>query len=57
MLWVKVFHILAMTSWMAGVFYLPRIFVHYVEGAAVGEKVTRLQVMAVKLFKFSSIMA
>ncbi|WP_372742876.1 CopD family protein, partial [Neptunomonas sp.] len=27
MLWIKMFHILAMTSWMAGIFYLPRIFV------------------------------
>ncbi|HEY9017828.1 CopD family protein, partial [Thiomicrospira sp.] len=26
-LWVKVFHLLFMMSWMAGIFYLPRIFV------------------------------
>ncbi|EPJ42972.1 MAG: hypothetical protein OFPI_45120 [Osedax symbiont Rs2] len=57
MLWVKVFHILAMTSWMAGVFYLPRIFVHFVEGSAVGEDVRRLQVMGQKLYRFISIMA
>jgi putative membrane protein len=57
MLWVKVFHILAMTSWMAGVFYLPRIFVHFVEGQAAKEDVRRLQIMGNKLYKFSSIMA
>ncbi len=57
MLWVKVFHILAMTSWMAGVFYLPRIFVHFVEGQAANEDVRRLQIMGNKLYKFSTIMA
>ena len=30
MLYLKVFHLLAVFSWMAGIFYLPRIFVHYV---------------------------
>ncbi|OUS28025.1 hypothetical protein A9R01_14055 ['Osedax' symbiont bacterium Rs2_46_30_T18] len=57
MLWVKVFHILAMTSWMAGIFYLPRIFVHFVEGSAGGEDVRRLQIMGHKLYRFISIMA
>lgn len=57
MLWVKVFHILAMTSWMAGIFYLPRIFVHYAEGRAAGEDVRRLVVMGHKLFVFMTIMA
>lgn len=57
MLWVKVFHILAMTSWMAGVFYLPRIFVHFVEGKSAQEDVRRLQIMGNKLYKFSTIMA
>jgi putative membrane protein len=28
MLWVKAFHILFVTSWFAGLFYLPRIFVN-----------------------------
>jgi len=27
--WVKVFHIMMMTSWFAGLFYLPRIFVNH----------------------------
>ncbi|MGB0732576.1 MAG: CopD family protein [Pontibacterium sp.] len=55
--WVKVFHIIAMTSWMAGIFYLPRIFVHFVEGQNQGEDVRRLAIMARKLFGFMSIMA
>ena len=57
MLWIKVLHILAMTSWMAGVFYLPRIFVHFVEGEAAGEDVRRLQIMARKLYGFITVMS
>jgi len=29
MLWVKAFHIVAVVSWFAGLFYLPRLFVHH----------------------------
>lgn len=57
MLYLKVFHLLAIISWMAGIFYLPRIFVHYVEGQKAGEDVRRLQVMARKLYAFTSLMA
>ena len=57
MLWVKVFHILFVMAWMAGLFYLPRILVHYVEGRAAGEDVRRLVTMGEKLMRFSSIMA
>jgi putative membrane protein len=55
--YAKVLHLLAIISWMAGIFYLPRIFVHYVEGATAGEDVRRLQVMARKLYHFTSVMA
>ncbi len=57
MLWLKTFHILAMTSWMAGIFYLPRIFVHFVEGQEAGQEVERLKIMASKLYGFMTIMA
>lgn len=29
--WVKVVHVLAVISWMAGLFYLPRLFVYHAE--------------------------
>ena len=29
MLWVKAIHVIAMVSWMAGMFYLPRLFVYH----------------------------
>jgi len=57
MLWIKCFHVLFVMSWMAGVFYLPRIFVHYAEGSAAGEDVRRLRIMATRLYAFMTIMA
>jgi protoporphyrinogen IX oxidase len=27
--WIKAFHIIAMTAWMAGMLYLPRLFVYH----------------------------
>ena len=30
-LWVKAFHVIAMIAWMAGLFYLPRLFVYHAE--------------------------
>jgi len=57
MLWIKVFHILFVMAWMAGLFYLPRILVHYVEGKANDEDTRRLVIMGHKLFRFSSLMA
>lgn len=55
-LYSKAIHILFIISWMAGIFYLPRIFVHYVEGRAAGENVERLKIMARKLYHFASMM-
>lgn len=30
-LWLKAFHLIAVIAWMAGLFYLPRLFVYHVE--------------------------
>lgn len=57
MLWMKALHVLAVIAWLAGIFYLPRIFVHYAEGQARGEDVRRLVVMARRLFGFMTLMA
>ena len=35
--WSKVFHILAVISWMAGLFYLPRLFVNHAERSVPGD--------------------
>ena len=29
--WIKAFHIMAVIAWMAGLFYLPRLFVYHTE--------------------------
>jgi len=29
LLWIKAFHIIAMVTWFAGLFYLPRLFVYH----------------------------
>ncbi|MCB1857557.1 MAG: protoporphyrinogen oxidase HemJ [Gammaproteobacteria bacterium] len=51
MLWVKAFHIFFMTSWFAGIFYLPRLFVYH---AMTTDQATneQLQVMERKLYRF-----
>jgi putative membrane protein len=30
-LWLKAFHVFFMVAWMAGIFYLPRLFVYFAE--------------------------
>ena len=50
--WIKALHIMAVISWMAGMFYLPRLFVYHTENAAVGSEMDRtFQVMEYKLHK------
>lgn len=56
MLWLKTFHLLFVMAWVAGLFYLPRIFVHYVEGRAAQEDVRRLVTMAGRLHAFMVVM-
>ena len=56
MLWVKAFHIIFVTSWFAGLFYLPRLFVNHamVLDSAVNNTATleRLELMERKLYRF-----
>jgi len=53
MLWIKALHIVFVTSWFAGLFYLPRIFVNLalVPPGSVAER-ARLLLMARKLYRF-----
>lgn len=50
MLWVKAFHIIAIVTWFAALFYLPRLFVYHAmtEDQAGNE---RFKVMERKLYK------
>ena len=56
MLWIKALHIVFISSWFAGLFYLPRIFVNLaMETETVAT--ARLLLMARKLYRFMSILA
>jgi protoporphyrinogen IX oxidase len=50
-LWIKAFHIMAVIAWMAGLFYLPRLFVYHVERAGSDEPVATLTIMETKLLR------
>lgn len=50
--WIKVGHIVSVISWMAGMFYLPRLFVYHAEKAKSGSELDlTFQVMEQKLLK------
>lgn len=56
MLWIKALHIVFVTSWFAGLFYLPRLFVNH---AMVDhpEIIARLELMERKLYRFMTPLA
>ncbi len=43
--WTKAMHIMSVISWMAGLFYLPRLFVHHTEQVTSGEKADEIFAM------------
>ena len=50
--WLKAGHIISVISWMAGIFYLPRLFVHHSEKVEVPSQTDRLfSIMESKLLK------
>jgi putative membrane protein len=49
--WIKAGHIVAMTAWMAGLFYLPRLFVYHSSVAAGGEASELFKVMEGRLLR------
>jgi putative membrane protein len=50
--WLLVLHILSFVSWMAGLFYLPRLFVYHAETATPGSELSEtFKVMERRLLK------
>ena len=50
--WIKALHIMAIIAWMAGLFYLPRLFVYHAErGTEPGELADTLSVMEERLLR------
>jgi putative membrane protein len=51
-LWVKAVHVMAVIAWMAGLFYLPRLFVYHAEQVHPGSSTDALfQTMELKLLR------
>ena len=51
--WAKALHVMAVIAWMAGLFYLPRLFVYHVERVQAGDPTDDLfQTMEWKLYRY-----
>ena len=50
-LWLKVIHILAVISWMAGLFYLPRLFVYHTKQVVGSDADALFKLMERRLMK------
>ncbi len=50
-LWIKALHIIAVMFWMAGMFYLPRLFVYHTRAKVGSEMDKTFQIMEAKLTK------
>jgi protoporphyrinogen IX oxidase len=50
-LWLKAFHIIAVIAWMAGMLYLPRLFVYHCAAAAGSPQSETFKVMERRLLK------
>ena len=50
-LWIKVLHIVAVISWMAGMLYLPRLFVYHADAERKSATSEQFKVMERRLLK------
>ncbi len=51
-LWIKALHIISVIAWMAGLLYLPRLFVYHTDAKPGSELSETLKVMEQRLFKY-----
>lgn len=49
--WTKAFHVISMVAWMAGMFYLPRLFVYHCDVPRGSAESERFKVMERRLLK------
>lgn len=50
-LWIKSFHVMAVIAWMAGLFYLPRLFVYHATTEAGSAQSETFKIMERRLLK------
>jgi len=51
-LWIKAFHIVSVIAWMAGMLYLPRLFVYHASAAPGSEMSETFKVMEHRLMRY-----
>lgn len=51
-LWLKALHIIAVVSWMAGLLYLPRLFVYHADAPAGGDLSRTFKIMEARLYRY-----
>ena len=49
--WIKAFHVIAVIAWMAGMLYLPRLFVYHCEAEVGSKQSETFKVMERRLLK------
>lgn len=52
MLWLKAFHVIAVIAWMAGLLYLPRLFVYHAEAKPGSELSATFKTMEYRLLRY-----
>lgn len=50
-LWIKAFHVIAVIAWMAGMLYLPRLFVYHCETVPGSAESERFKLMEKRLLR------
>src|SRR3954447_15579516 len=50
-LWIKAFHVISLIAWMAGLFYLPRLYVYHCDLQAGSVESERFKLMEYRLLK------
>jgi putative membrane protein len=51
-LWFKALHIMAVITWMAGLFYLPRLFIYHHDKASGSDSSETFKIMESRLYRF-----
>jgi putative membrane protein len=49
--WIKALHIVSVVAWMAGLLYLPRLFVYHADAAAGSDKAETFKIMERRLLR------
>jgi len=56
--WILAFHVMSVLSWMAMLFYLPRLFIYHVEHKSNGKAFTDvIEIQEYKLYKYIGVPA